>query len=277
MPRTHSSARVGPDDRLAREALVPTTRPRTTGSPKRESAGGGPRCRTRSWRRARSAARRHARWTDSGDGIGGLRRATGNGVGPCDTEPVHSELDELRKAEARDLLEINQARRARAEASLVLAIALTSTAVAVALGTHRKAVMIPVPAATLILLALAFQQYADVSVLGAARKNLERLLNERAGGAGLVYESAVSPIRQRQPLVGSVRALQSLVLVLTFGGLVGSTVIAFERSAAVWAPYAIATGLALVVACVSYRDMMRSGSVAAAAVDEFLGASPPGP
>lgn len=188
-----------------------------------------------------------------------------------------SELDELRTAEARDLLEINQARRGRAEATIVLAIALTSVAVAVALGTHRKAVMIPVPTATLILLALSFQQYADVSVLGAARKKLEEVLNERAGGAGLVYESAVSPIRQRPPLVGSVRGLQSLVLVLTLGGLVGSTIIAFERSAAVWAPYVIATGLALAVACASYRDMMRSGPVAAAAVDEFLSASSPGP
>ena len=67
------------------------------------------------------------------------------------------------------------------------------------------------------------------------------------------------------------------MLVLTFGGLVGSTVIAFERSAAVWAPYALVTCLALVVVCVSYRDMMRSGSLAAAAVDEFLSTSPPGP
>lgn len=187
------------------------------------------------------------------------------------------DIDDLRAAEARDLLDINQRRRGRAEATLVLIIVLTTALVAAAFWSNRKAVVLPLPAGSLLLLALSFQQFADVSVLGAGRRKLEDLVNETVGGPALIYESAIAPIRQRSPLVRSVRMLQSLVVVLTLAGLASATSIAFERPAAVWAPYVLTTALALVVTCLSYRDMLRSGRVGTEALEHFLGSPPPAP
>jgi hypothetical protein len=187
---------------------------------------------------------------------------------------MDSRLDEVRRSEALALLELNQQRRGRAEATLILTAVLVVTALAVALGTRQKSVVLPIPAATLILLALSFQQFADVAVIGAARSQLEQLVNKSAGGRGLIYETSIAGIRQQPPLVRSVRALQSLVVALTLGGLVGATIVAFESEALVWITYAIVTGLAALVAGLSYRDMLRSGSVAAAELVASMSRSP---
>ena len=71
--------------------------------------------------------------------------------------------------------------------------------------------------------------------------------------------------------------LQSLVVVLTLAGLASATSIAFERPAAVWAPYVLTTALALVVTCLSYRSMLRHGRVGTEALEHFLGSPPPAP
>jgi hypothetical protein len=50
-----------------------------------------------------------------------------------------------------------------------------------------------------MLLAVSFQQFADVSVFGVARQSLERLINDSLGATSLIYETAVALVRKRVP------------------------------------------------------------------------------
>lgn len=116
----------------------------------------------------------------------------------------------------------------------------------------------------LLGMSLSFQQFADVTVLGAARERLERRLSEELGEAALIYETQVAPLRQQPPLVGSVRALQGLVGgVLAATAAVGAVAAFDDQPAPVSVGYVTAIAVTAASAAASYRDMLRSGSVAA--------------
>ncbi|MEA2494327.1 MAG: hypothetical protein QOJ29_2238 [Thermoleophilaceae bacterium] len=131
-------------------------------------------------------------------------------------------LHAARIAEAGFLLQVNQMRRARGESTLVLVLVLSLLVAIVAVATRRTDPMLVLPPIALLLTSLSFQQYAEVTVLGAARARLEAMINEALGGEAMLYESYIAGIRKRDPLVGSVRVLQLLTRAATFGGVVSA-------------------------------------------------------
>jgi hypothetical protein len=104
-----------------------------------------------------------------------------------------------------------------------------------------------------------FQQYADLTVLGCARRRLEDLVNAELEAKGLVYETAVAQIRQVSPLVRSVRFLQALLGAVVLGALAVATVIAFrDHSTVVRVAYLSGTLLAILSFAYSYLHMLRT-------------------
>lgn len=164
-------------------------------------------------------------------------------------------------SEARSLLAANQA--ARRLALVVTLAVLAATAVALATGARR--VMSVEAPFCLLGVSFAFQIYAEVSVLGTARASLERSLTDH-GGTGVFYERDIVPVRQRSPLVVSVRVLQAVTALFVTGAVVAGVVVAFEDSAALAAGTVVATALSLITAVLSYRDMLRSSEARVGAI-----------
>jgi hypothetical protein len=120
-------------------------------------------------------------------------------------------------------------------------------------------VVLPLPALLFLLLSYMFQQYGDLTVVGAARRRLEDLVNAEIGGKGLVYETAVAEIRQVKPLVLSVRVLQGLMGATVGGATIFACWVLFQGEAAlVVIAFTVVTSLTMLSAGLSYRDMLRS-------------------
>jgi hypothetical protein len=174
-----------------------------------------------------------------------------------------------RREEAAALLAINQRTRGLATGILTASLIIALTAGLVALASHKSAVLIPVPSVLLLLSALAFQQFAEVSVTGAARRLLEHAINSHLDGTGLLYETHLARIRKRQPLVGSVRVLQCVWAAGVLGMIGAGGIAAYEQPAA-WppVPYTVFTIASMLACGSSYRDMLRSGQTAASALKD---------
>jgi hypothetical protein len=130
--------------------------------------------------------------------------------------------------------------------------------------TGESIIAVALAPTVLFLAAIMFQQFADVSVLGAGRATLEEQLAARLGARALIYEHAVAPVRKRPPLVRSIRALQLAIGALILPLLAAGTYVALEgqRSWPVPVAYFTITTVAALVAAMSYRDMLRAGPVA---------------
>lgn len=162
--------------------------------------------------------------------------------------------------EASSLLQANQRVRAEATRTLIASLLLAVAGAIVAFACNDAKVILPIPEAMLLLASLAFQQFADVSVLGQARKRLETRVNGILGTSALVYETQVAGIRQHPPLVASVRTLQ-LVWTLSMAAVtVYATVIAYSAHSA-WVPalYTVLTALSVLSCACSYVAMLRAG------------------
>jgi hypothetical protein len=186
-------------------------------------------------------------------------------------DPESAALVETRRAEALALLRINQ--RDRLVGLALIATAFASIAVSAVVGVALRSddPAIPLPGFVLILLSLAFQQYAEVSVLGAARRQIERALAAELGGYGLIYETALSGVRQHPPLVASVRLLQTVgALVVAAVIVVGAVAALDHHPAIVEVGFVAITAACLASAALSYRDMLRAGSVAERALAASL-------
>jgi hypothetical protein len=182
-----------------------------------------------------------------------------------DTPP---ELIATRRGEAAALLRVNEGFRAGAVLTLTVAMLLAAAAGMLAIAAGESAVLMPVPAIVLLLCSLAFQQFAEVSVTGAARARLESAINSQLTATALIYETHVAQVRQRRPLVDSVRILQCVWAAGIVILLVAATIAAYEQPEA-WVPalYSAFTLATLIACAASYRDMLRSGTVAAAAFE----------
>src|SRR4051812_10941301 len=110
------------------------------------------------------------------------------------------DLSTARAEEAAALFDVNQRRRGHAEATLVLVAVLGLIVTSASIALHHPAVFLPFPPIALLLASLAFQQYADVTVIGVARRQVERSINTAAGGPALVYETRIAHIRKIRPL-----------------------------------------------------------------------------
>jgi hypothetical protein len=181
-----------------------------------------------------------------------------------------SELLNMRRDEAMALFHANQAGRNAAERVAVVIVALASIAAAAGIERGSIDVVIPLPALYALLLSYAFQQYADVTVIGAARRRLEDLVNQRLGATALVYETAVAPIRKVPPLSVSVRVLQVLVGVIVAAVLAVASVAAADETVLVRTAYWIGTLLCFGSAGLSFRAMHQSWDEAVSRLDESV-------
>jgi hypothetical protein len=172
-----------------------------------------------------------------------------------------------RRAEAMALFEANQRGRSRASGVLALAFLTVVTAGTVGIAFGKLDLAIPVPTVLLLLSAELFQYYADVTVIGAARHRLEAAINAELAATGLIYESLVAEIRKRPPLVLSERILQCVGALVVASSIVIGAVVTYDGQPR-WIEllYPACTGIALLVAALSYRAMIASGRVAAAAL-----------
>lgn len=182
-----------------------------------------------------------------------------------------SELLETYRAEAIALLTINQRARLAALWLTVAIFTLIALTVVVGIVAQTDDVVIPLPAAVLVVTSCLFQQYADLTVIGAARALLERRIGTALGEYGLIYESAVAPIRKRAPLVVGVRLMQATSALIIAAAIGVGAVVAFDdQPVRVELGFAVLTGAALASAVLSYRDMLRSGPVASRELEAAL-------
>jgi hypothetical protein len=180
-----------------------------------------------------------------------------------DVEADRLALVETRRAEALALLRINQKGRLVGVALIVAAFAAIAVTVVVSIALSSDDPAIPLPSFVLILLSLAFQQYGEVTVLGEARRRIERTLATELGEYGLIYETAVTQVRQLPPLVASVRLLQAVGTMVVVIVIAVGTVVALDRQPAiVELGFVGVTAACLVSAIMSYRDMLRAAAVA---------------
>lgn len=184
-----------------------------------------------------------------------------------DEPGVGSELLKTRRAEAIALLEANQRGRSRASAVLALAFLTILTAGTIGIAWDEPDLAIPLPTVLLLLFAELCQYYADVTVIGTARRRLEAAINDELSAAALVYESLVADIRKRPPLVLSERVLQGAGTLIVVASIVIGAVVTYDgRPTWVEILYPVCTALALAVAVLCYRAMLASGPVAARAL-----------
>lgn len=186
-------------------------------------------------------------------------------------DPVDSERIHGLRAEALALFQANQAGRLAAERAAQLLVAVLGVAVAAAISANNDHVLLALPPVLLLLASYMCQQYADITVLGAARAAIERRLKAELGEHTLIYETLVAGIRQRPPLVRSVRVFQATVGIVAAGLIVSSLVVAFQlTSAVVVLAYTVLIVATAISAFMSYRDMLRSGKIATQLIDPAL-------
>lgn len=184
------------------------------------------------------------------------------------------DLSTARADEAAVLLRTNQQRRSQAEATLVLVAVLALAVTAASIALHHPAVFLPFPPVALLLASLVFQQYTDVTVIGVARRQVERSVNAAAGGPALLYETHIAHIRKRRPLVFGVRVLQGLAWAGVVGGAVAGVVIAVGQVWWVVVVYLMGTIAAATSCAISFHDMHIADSVATSAFDDLEAPAP---
>jgi hypothetical protein len=187
-------------------------------------------------------------------------------------DPSRSELVQGLRAEALALFQANQTGRLAAERAAQLLVTVSGVAVAAAINAKNEDVLLVLPPVVLLLISYMCQQYADVSVLGAARAAIETRLKMELGDHTLIYETLVAGIRQRPPLVRSVRIFQTTIGAVAAGVVVTGLVVALQlRSTLVVLAYIALILATAVSALMSYRDMLQSGDIAAQVIRLALG------
>jgi hypothetical protein len=159
--------------------------------------------------------------------------------------------------------QVNQGGRNAAERVLALFLTVVAIAGSVGVAADTADVVLPLPALLLLLLSYMFQQYADLTVIGTARRFLEDLVNQEIGGDGLIYESTVAPIRKMPPLSRSMRAFQTLIFAIVLGTtLFGGFTAIWDHDILVTVGFGVAT-LAAAASCLySFVQMNRSEDAA---------------
>lgn len=184
------------------------------------------------------------------------------------------QLLESYRAEALALFQVNQAGRVAADRGLTLI--LTASAIAIGAGINAKTDLVAAALApvVLVLLSYTFQQYADVTVNGAARAILERKIahDSFTGTYPLIYEHAVAGVRQRKPLVRSVRLLQVTSGIAVAGVVAVGFAVTFHghHSSLIQVGYCLGIALGLATAGSSAKAMLDSGQVAKKQIEQTL-------
>jgi hypothetical protein len=175
------------------------------------------------------------------------------------------QLTAIRASEAIALFQAGQAGRTAINGGIGAFLSVAAIAGTAAVATKSPDALLPLPAFLLLLAAYVFQQYIDVTVLGQARFQLEKLVNAELPGQALIYESKVANIRKHSPLSRGVRALQVSFFLTSGLAIAGSAVIA-GHAGSLWIvfAYAIGTALAAIPAVISFCDMRKTPEIARA-------------
>ncbi len=183
------------------------------------------------------------------------------------------QLMETRRSEALALFQANQAGRTAGGQVAALVLTVIGLAVAAGINAHTDVIALAIPPIALILISFMFQQYADVTVTGAARAVLEQCVAKELGAHALIYEYAVAPIRQRPPYSTSMGILKGAIVlaVLTMVG-VGIFAATQHRPWYLVVGFAIGTGIGLLSAAASFRDMKRVGEFARREIEQAVNA-----
>jgi hypothetical protein len=169
-------------------------------------------------------------------------------------------LVETRRQEAIAFFHVNQAGRTAVERVVALFFSVAAIAGSVGVAADTPEVVLPLPSLLFLLLSYMFQQYADLTVLGTARRRLEELVNYRIGGKGLIYETAIAEVRKSPPLKRSMRLLQSLLGVVVIGATAVGTIVAVNNhNTPILLGFVAGTILAAGSAGYSYWHMFISG------------------
>lgn len=170
---------------------------------------------------------------------------------------------QTRRDEAIAFFQVNQTGRNAVERVVALFFSVAAIAGSVGVAAGTPDVLLPLPALLFLLLSYMFQQYADLTVLGCARRRLEDFVNADLEAKALIYETAVAQIRQVNPLVRSVRFLQALLGVIVIGALAVATVVAFQdHSTLIRVGFVGGTLLAVLSAAYSYVHMLNTPRIA---------------
>lgn len=176
-----------------------------------------------------------------------------------------------RQAEAAALFVANQAQRTSAERVLQVLIAAVGITVAAGIAQKTMSVVIPLPAVCGLALSYVFRQYADLTTMGAARRRLEDSVNSMIGAPGLIYETAVAPIRREPRLLIILWLMWALIAGAVLAIVAVATVAAAREHWAALAAYLAFTVATLISAYLSFADMRRSWDVAMRALDVHFG------
>jgi hypothetical protein len=180
-----------------------------------------------------------------------------------ETDSKRLELMQTRREEAIAFFQVNQAGRNAAERVVALFFTVAAIAGSVGVAAHNPNAILPLPALLLLLVSYMFQQYADLTVIGAARRRLEDLVNDEIDGDGLIYESTVARIRKVPPLSRSMRFFQGLTLVIILVATASGAVVAIhDHNTLILIGFVIATCLAALSCVYSYVHMLKSGDAA---------------
>jgi hypothetical protein len=177
---------------------------------------------------------------------------------------VSAEIEQVqtRRDEAIAFFHVNQTGRNAVERVVALFFSVAAIAGSVGVAAGTPDVLLPLPALLFLLLSYMFQQHADLTVLGGARRCLEDLVNDQLKAKALIYETVVAQIRQVKPLSNSVRLLQGLLGSVVIGATVVATVVAFrDHSTLIRVAFVLGTALAIASAIYSYLHMLRTPKI----------------
>jgi hypothetical protein len=167
------------------------------------------------------------------------------------------ELLETWRQEAASFFAANQAARGALERAMGLVFAVA--AVGAALSTKDGA--LPIPAFLWLLLSYVFQQYADLTVLGMARRRLEEAVQRYFHGRpGLIYETYVVDVRKNKADYWGVTLLQALMVaaIVTATVLIGHSAFGDSHPIGLRVGFTVATTIAFGSAARSAWEMLHA-------------------
>lgn len=145
---------------------------------------------------------------------------------------------------------------------------LTGVVATTAAATGDIDVVIPFPALFFLVVSLMCQQYADLTVLGMARRELELRVNREFPAPAMLYETHIAPIRKGWPggkgrYVG-LTVLQILAVGLpALGGLAAACAAISNETTWAKIAFGVATAICAASGARSYYEMLKTPAWAA--------------
>lgn len=180
-------------------------------------------------------------------------------------------LLETYRSEATALLSANQESRRGAEQTAFFVLTVIGAAAAAGISANSSVVALALAPLTLMLTSFMCQQYVDVTMLGAARKILEKRVAEKLGKPAMFYELAVSPARHGRPFKASALILNLTTGLVVLGAVMAGVVVAADGQRWYWEViFSFSTAISLASLVLSFRDMLRAESHAAELIAGLL-------